>query len=190
MYCLWKSLFSFLSVLSSTITEWVAVLFSRVCEAIILQECVCFCPWLTFSFFLSFSLSSSVLVPARPFLFNSILLFLRHSESYSEKMYCIDSTHPESSALCNKMCSLKNFKSRQHGCPSLQLITKGNPSSFWILTEVVQVMSKTTPLNVCLDRCKSDHKKRPWQVLKDKSDLTLTVFLTKVYINIRCCRWE
>lgn len=60
--------------LCSAMSEWVAVSVGGV--AIILKECVCLCPWLTFPFFLSFSLSSLVLVPARPLLCNSVLLFL------------------------------------------------------------------------------------------------------------------
>lgn len=156
--------------------------------AIIPQKCVCFCPWLIFSFSLSFFLSFSVSVPARPFLFNSILLSPKHSECYSEKMCLHRRTHLESSMPCKRTCFRRNFTSRQHCRPSLQSVTKGNLSYFWIFDRGSSGNEQNDSLNVRLDRYKDDHKKRPWQTLTEKSDWTLTVFLTKIYINIRCYR--
>lgn len=68
-------------------------------------------------------------VPAKPFLFTSILSDFR-------ELFREDAAHrmrtPSSSALLDGMCSLKKTHSRRGGrrCrPSLQLTTKGEPSS-------------------------------------------------------------
>lgn len=181
MHCLRKSLFSFLSVLSGAISASGCAIHRRVrlssCRNVSVSVLDS-----VFSFFLSFCLSSSVLAPARPFLFN--LFFDCWTTPSAIHGRCGGREHLESSEPRNRRCSRKHLRSRQHCCPSLRSITKGNPFSFWIFDRGSSGHEQNGALNVCLDRYNMIIK-RDYGKHCRKSDLTLTVFSTKVYINIR-----
>lgn len=178
--------FSFLSVLGGTVAEREAVLFTMCAALIPRSVSVSVLDSLFLSPFL-FIPSFSVPAPASPFLLSSILLFPRHSECYSEM--CLHRTHTPRALNAREEDVLpRNFPARQHCCPSHQARTKGTLFSCPLFAGGSSGNERNDSLPVCRDRCKNDHKRRRWQTLTGKPDLTLTVFLMKICVGIRCCR--
>lgn len=131
--------------------------YSWVCVVIFLQEGVCFCPWLTFSFFFS----SFCLPPCwyQPDLFCLHLFF------YFRELFREDAAHRTRtpSKLSTAQWDVRPEKTCSRRCcccwPSLQLTTKGEPTPFWIFCQRwFSGNEQNNWFSVCLFRCKNDQK--------------------------------
>lgn len=156
---------------------WEAVLFMGVCGYLPAGVG----PFLSlthFFFLLFFFLFSSVLVPAKPFLFTAILSDFR--ELFREEAAHRMRTR-SSSAPLDGMCFPEQTHSRRCcGCrPSLQLTTKGEPPSLsnFFVRGGFQAMNKTTPRWILTDvrRIRQMNDGR-WQ---ESRDLTLAALFTE-----------
>ena len=203
--CLWKSLFSSLTVLSGAEAERGAVFFTTMWgkHAASCRSALASVLDSLFSVFLSFSASSLGLSTSQ---ISSVetLRVTPGTQSYSWNTQsaiqrcwvCWECTRLWCWVPCDRMDSWKRFRARQHCCPSCPSWTKDSLPLFWIFDRGSSGASENS------DASKSHFEAVSWQKGKwskenlanavEKLDLTLTVFLMEVWISIRRQRqrWE
>ena len=204
-HCLWKSLFSSLTVLSGAEAERGAVFFTTMWgkHAASCRSALASVLDSLFSVFLSFSPSSLGLSTSQ---ISSVetLRVTPGTQSYSWNTQsaiqrcwvCWECTRLWCWVPCDRMDSWKRFRARQHCCPSCPSWTKDSLPLFWIFDKGSSGASENS------DASKSHFEAVSWQKGKwskenlanavEKLDLTLTVFLMEVWISIRRQRqrWE